>query len=182
MPWEGPQARLSYHVSDILALFSAPPHGSEPRCPHAKTSADVWLWWSGRTVSKQMRDLDLVTPRHFSYFPFIYSPPHNTRRPPARGHISSGLDMAWRRRRMLQDGIFSFLQERNYKGVYKMKLMRFGAQCYLILSCFDEGGKLLWLTNVKPSLLLIQVCVCVKLIKAWAMMNGFCGTLSKVKS
>lgn len=63
-----------------------------------------------------------------------------------------------------------------------MKLMRFGARCYLILSCFDEGGKLLWLTNVKPSLLLIQVCVCVKLIKAWAMMNGFCGTLSKVKS
>lgn len=63
-----------------------------------------------------------------------------------------------------------------------MKLMRFGAQCYLILSCFDEGGKLLWLTNVKPSLLLIQVCVCVKLIKAWVMMNGFCGTLSKVKS
>lgn len=63
-----------------------------------------------------------------------------------------------------------------------MKLMRFGARCYLILSCFDEGGKLRWLTNVKPSLLLIQVCVCVKLIKAWAMMNGFCGTLSKVKS
>lgn len=27
---------------------------------------------------------------------------------------------------------------RYYKTVYKMKLMRFGAHCYLILSCFDE--------------------------------------------
>lgn len=29
-----------------------------------------------------MRDLDLVTPRHFSYFPFIYSPPPITQEDP----------------------------------------------------------------------------------------------------
>lgn len=67
-----------------FSFFSAPPHGSEPRCPHAKTPDNAWLWWSGWTVSKKkkMRNLNLVTPGHFSYFSFIYTPPPITQKDP----------------------------------------------------------------------------------------------------
>lgn len=83
-----------------------------------------------------MRNLHFVTPAIFSQVSFILRLPQLKEKTPHERLQSLWFRDGLNREKARVHGFF--LQVRYYKTVYKMKLMRFGAHCYLILSCFDE--------------------------------------------